>query len=292
MLCKTDSEVRKRLKVADWTKYEICNQVGTVEFVSTWDDKKAFQEMDEALGLLKFREEQRMHLYLMIATVLTLGNIKFAAPAGGQQGCVVLNEEQLELCASMLKVPPAALTAALTTRNVVIKDDRVKKLLEAPQAAQARNALCMHVYSLAFDSCVHVMNQLISRPKDAVVRLGLLDIFGFENFAENAFPQLCINLTNESLHNLFIEHVFKLEQQIYLREDIEWKFVEYDDNQAKIDLIIARPVCVFGLLDEASSTNQSATATVSNLHNMLRSKTAYKVGIARPIKYPILPTMH
>ena len=34
------------------------------------------------------------------------------------------------------------------------------------------------------------------------------------------YPQLCINFTNESLHNLFIEHVFKLEQQTYVLEEV------------------------------------------------------------------------
>jgi hypothetical protein len=40
----------------------------------------------------------------------------------------------------------------------------------------------------------------------------------------NNFPQMCINFTNESLHNLFIDCVFKLEQEIYIKEEIEWSF--------------------------------------------------------------------
>ena len=76
---------------------------------------------------------------------------------------------------------------------------------------------------------------------------------GFENFdTKNEFEQLLINFTNESLHNLFIDFIFRQEQEIYVREEVEWKFVEYEDNQPVIDLISKRPRCILGLLDEGA----------------------------------------
>ena len=83
----------------------------------------------------------------------------------------------------------------------------------------------------------------------------------------NSLPQLCINLTNESLHALFIEHVFKLEQETYVREEVEWHFVEYEDNQHVLDMITKRPVCLLGLLDEASGAAATDSSVLTNMHN-------------------------
>lgn len=47
------------------------------------------------------------------------------------------------------------------------------------------------------------------------------------------------------LHDLF-QHVFKMEQDEYTKEEINWSYIEFIDNQDVLDLI--EKVFVLGLL--------------------------------------------
>lgn len=71
--------------------------------------------------------------------------------------------------------------------------------------------------------------------------IGILDIYGFEEFKTNDFEQFCINFANEKLQQHFNRHVFKVEQEVYKKEEIDWSYIEFVDNQDVLDLIEKRP---------------------------------------------------
>lgn len=63
-----------------------------------------------------------------------------------------------------------------------------------------------------------ILGQINARIRGAVEKfafVGILDIFGFENFTVNRFEQFNINFANEKLQEYFNKHIFSLEQHEY-----------------------------------------------------------------------------
>jgi myosin-5 len=79
----------------------------------------------------------------------------------------------------------------------------------------------------------------------------------------NSFEQLCINFTNEKLQQHFNQNVFKMEQEEYTREQINWSYIEFVDNQDVLDLIEKKPGGIIALLDEACMFPKSTHETLS-----------------------------
>ena len=77
--------------------------------------------------------------------------------------------------------------------------------------------------------------------------IGVLDIAGFEYFAVNSFEQFCINYCNEKLQQFFNQRILKDEQELYKKEGLGVKNVNFVDNQDCIDLIETRGNGIFSL---------------------------------------------
>uniref|UniRef100_A0A8C3V9J9 Myosin VC n=1 Tax=Catharus ustulatus TaxID=91951 RepID=A0A8C3V9J9_CATUS len=137
----------------------------------------------------------------------------------------------------------------LCHRKIVTTSETVTKPMTRAQAANARDALAKKIYSHLFDFIVERINQALQFPGKQHTFIGVLDIYGFETFDVNSFEQFCINYANEKLQQQFNLHVFKLEQEEYMKEDIPWTLIDFYDNQPVIDLIEAK-MGILELLDE------------------------------------------
>lgn len=153
---------------------------------------------------------------------------------------------------------------ALTSNSVMTRGETITRNNTVTEACAARDAMAKGLYGRLFDWMVNQINCLLCfnrSPNYEPLAIGLLDIFGFENFPRNSFEQLCINIANEQIQYYFNQHIFTWEQQEYMAEGIPVDLVEFSDNRPVLDMLLSKPMGLLALLDEESrfprATNKS-----------------------------------
>ncbi|XP_036379710.1 unconventional myosin-VIIa-like [Megalops cyprinoides] len=232
------------------------------------DDLKEYSNILSAMKVLMFTDTENWEISKLLAAILHMGNMHYKARTyDNLDACVVVQSTDLVSVATLLEVDSKELTSCLTTRTLITRGESVTTPLSVEQALDVRDAFVKGIYGRLFVWIVDKINAAIYRPPSgdtqAVRRsIGLLDIFGFENFTINSFEQLCINFANENLQQFFVRHVFKLEQEEYNLENINWQHIEFTDNQDALDMIAIKPMNIISLIDEESKFPKGTDATM------------------------------
>ncbi|XP_022953483.1 myosin-6-like [Cucurbita moschata] len=262
MLCAGPPEDVKKYKLENPRSFHYLNQSNCYE-LDEIDDAKEYIATRKAMEVVGISSDEQDGIFRVVAAILHLGNIEFAK--GKEADSSVPKDEKswfhLKTAAELFMCDEKALEDSLCKRVIVTRDENITKWLDPTAAALSRDALAKIVYSRLFDWLVDKINNSIGQDPDSKFLIGVLDIYGFESFKTNSFEQFCINLTNEKLQQHFNQHVFKMEQEEYTKEEIDWSYIDFVDNQDILDLIEKKPGGIIALLDEACMFPRSTHET-------------------------------
>ncbi|XP_076234683.1 myosin-IIIb isoform X2 [Calliopsis andreniformis] len=247
------------------------------ETSQTYIDK--FQQLKTGFKLLGFQDSEVDTVYRILAAVLHLGDIEFgevASEDNTDNKSRVIDTAPLHRVSQLLGIEENDLLEALTSNSVMTRGETITRNNTVAEACAARDAMAKGLYGRLFDWMVNQINCLLCfnrSPNYEPLAIGLLDIFGFENFPRNSFEQLCINIANEQIQYYFNQHIFTWEQQEYMAEGIPVDLVEFSDNRPVLDMLLSKPMGLLALLDEESrfprATNKSL---IEKFHNNIKSK--------------------
>ncbi|KAJ8559335.1 hypothetical protein K7X08_003393 [Anisodus acutangulus] len=254
----------KRYKLGDPKSFRYLNQSNCYELVGV-SDAHDYLEIRRAMDIVGISEKEQEAIFSVVAAVLHLGNIEFAK--GDEIDSSVVKDDKsrfhLQTTAELLMCDVTSLEDALLRRVMVTPEEVIKRSLDPEAAAVSRDGLAKTLYSRLFDWLVDKINNSIGQDSNSKYLIGVLDIYGFESFKSNSFEQFCINYTNEKLQQHFNQHMFKMEQEEYTKEEIDWSYIEFVDNQDVLDLIEKKPGGIIALLDEACMFPKSTHETFS-----------------------------
>uniref|UniRef100_A0A8C8JF69 Uncharacterized protein n=1 Tax=Oncorhynchus tshawytscha TaxID=74940 RepID=A0A8C8JF69_ONCTS len=231
------------------------------------DLKHDFERLQLAMEMVGFLPATRKQIFSLLSAILHLGNIRYRKKSYRDDSIDICNPEVLPTVSELLEVKEEMLFEALTTRKTVTVGERLIVPYKLAEAGTVRDSMAKSLYSALFDWIVFRTNHALLNNKDLedsakILSIGVLDIFGFEDYENNSFEQFCINFANERLQHYFNQHIFKLEQEEYRAEGISWHNIDYIDNTGCINLISKKPTALLHLLDEECNFPQASNQTL------------------------------
>ncbi|KAL2510788.1 Myosin-11 [Abeliophyllum distichum] len=257
-------EETEKYKLGHPKSFRYLNQSNCYELVGI-SDAHDYLATRRAMDIVGISQKEQDAIFRVVASILHLGNVEFSK--GKEADSSVLKDDKskfhLQTVAELLMCDLNALEDAILKRVMVTPEEVIKRSLDPDGAAVSRDGLAKTMYSRLFDWLVDKINNSIGQDPNSKSLIGVLDIYGFESFKTNSFEQFCINFTNEKLQQHFNQHVFKMEQEEYTKEEIDWSYIEFVDNQDVLDLIEKKPGGIVALLDEACMFPKSTHETFS-----------------------------
>ncbi|KIK83700.1 hypothetical protein PAXRUDRAFT_832035 [Paxillus rubicundulus Ve08.2h10] len=269
----------------DVTKFHYLKQGGSTSTpIAGVDDAEEFRATQQALSTVGISVEKQWAVFRLLSALLHLGNVKVTQSRNESS----INEEDpaLILATRFLGVALSEFKKWTIKKQIITRSEKIVTTLNAAQATVVRDSVAKFVYACLFEWLVAIVNEsLAGENGDAAERaemfIGVLDIYGFEHFQKNSFEQFSINYANEKLQQEFNSHVFKLEQEEYMKEQINWTFIDFSDNQPCIDIIEGK-LGVLALLDEESRLPSGSDASFLQKLTAQLLKPANKAVFKKP----------
>lgn len=269
LLAGTDKAQKEMCYLSEQENYYYLRQ-SSLALDSSIDDKQTFQEVMAAMQVMKFGVEERRAVLKLLAGILHLGNVEFVTAGGAQVSC----KAALGSAAVLLGLDPGQLAEVLTHRSMILRGEEISTPLTVEQAVDSRDSMAMALYSQCFTWMIRKINGRV-KGKEDYKSVGILDIFGFENFEINRFEQFNINYANEKLQEYFNKHIFSLEQLEYSRDGLIWENIDWIDNGECLDLI-EKKMGILALINEESHFPKGTDSTLlEKLHSQHSSNPCY-----------------
>jgi len=274
MCAGLSGEEKQLLELQDATNYKYLIQGGSVVCESR-NDVEEFACVRSAMKVLAYNDEEIFNIWKILAALLHLGNVTYrATQVKNIDATEIVDKDAVQRACRLLGMNGNELSTALVTRSIVTRGESVSTTMGTEASMDVRDAFVKGIYGRLFIWIIDKINKAIfkSTPRHTRKSIGVLDIFGFENFDNNSFEQLCINYANENLQQFFVHHIFKMEQEEYSNEGINWSKIEFVDNQEALDMIAVKPMNIFALVDEESKFPKGTDATLLTKLNTQHGK--------------------